>query len=819
MRQLVLGFALALAAGAPLHAQGPARPGQPPALPGEIRGTIVDADSKQRIASATVEVWAAADTTLVAGAIARQDGSFRIEGLRFGGYRLRVTMLGYAAANTETLTLAAGAPVANVGAIELSPQAIELEGVEATAERQVTIAPDRNSYAAKEVAPAATSASEVLENVPSVNVDADGKVSLRGNENVVVQINGRPTPIRGAQLAGYLKQLPANTIERVEVIPNPSAKHDPEGMAGIVNIVMKQGVDLGTSGGLTLAASTADRYSIGANVGHQAGPLALFGNYGFYSDEREFLGINDRTRLAPEGSPLSYTEQDMSGTNANSGHNLSLNADYTLNKRDVVYTTMQLNRRSSDEGTLSIYENLSGEREPVSSYDRLRNADSRNWLVDGSLAFKRTMTPQKHELSAEVRFNRQDDTDFTELWRVADGSGRIDVETNDTDGLTHQATAQVDYTRMLGDAVKLETGYKGNTRWLDRDFEVMTDPEGTENWQRSDLSNALEFDETVNAIYGVASRTTGKFDLQAGLRAEHASREFALRDSAASFPHSYNSLFPSGLVNYKADDKTQLKLSYSRRIRRPGREELNPFPVFFDLQNVFIGNPRLNPEYTDALELSYQRSMRLGTLQISPFYRRTNDVIRIDINTADSISGREVTSVSFVNLDHSSSWGADMNGQLRFGGLGNALAAFNVFKMVTDGGSQSALGTDAVTWSARFNATVNVREKTALLLNYFYRAPMKIEGGRFDSFSNANISVRQTLWDDKATLVVRLADPFKQIGFKVRAADDNLIQLTEREFNSRAVFVSLQYRYGQAPRLRQRREDDQPQSSNPFGGQ
>lgn len=816
---LVLAF---LAAAGPVRAQNSPRPapapGQMPvAAPGEIRGTVVDAENNAPIASASVAVWSKADAALVAGAIVHQDGSFRIEGLRPGVYYLKLTMIGYANQTTPDLTITPASPRASLGTLRLTRAAVEVAGIEATAERQLIIAPDRNSYRAKDVAPAAATASDVLDNVPAVSVDADGKVSLRGNENVVIQVNGRPTPIRGSQLAGYLRQMPANTIERIEVIPNPSAKQDPEGMAGIINIVMKQGVDLGTSGALTVLGATNDRYFVSGNLGRQSGPVKLFFTYGFNSDERQFTGANDRTRLQA-GTPSSYTFQDLGGQQGNSGHNVSANVDYELNKRDVLSTTLQVNRRNGDDGSLSAYTELDGSQVPTAQYNRLRRTDTDNWLADAALMFKRTITPQRHELSVEARFNHQDDADFTEHWRESVGTAfRSEAEINDIDALTKQFTAQVDYTRGLSDKTKLETGYKGNLRMLDRDYVVEKDPFGSGQYEPTDLSNALELDESVNAVYAVLSHSRKKFEYQAGLRAEYATRDFSLSTTGENFPHDYTSLFPSGLINYKANDKTQIKLSYSRRIRRPGAQELNPFPSYFDLQNVFLGNPQLDPEYTDAIELGFQRSGQLGTLQISPFYRRTSDIIRVEINTADTLNGREVTSISFNNLDHSSSWGADLNGQFKLGKALSGLAAVNVFKMVTDGGSESSLQSNAVSWTFRTNGSLIVTPTTTLMANFFYRAPMNFEQGKFSRFTNANFSVRQKLSGDKLSATLRVSDPFKQNTFNVRVGDDNLIQLTDRSFNARGLHLMMQYNFGQAPRLRQRRQEEQPQSASPFG--
>ncbi|MFL5529771.1 MAG: outer membrane beta-barrel family protein, partial [Gemmatimonadaceae bacterium] len=294
-----------------------------------------------------------------------------------------------------------------------------------------------------------------------------------------------------------------------------------------------------------------------------------------------------------------------------------------------------------------------------------------------------------------------------------------------------------------------------------------------------------------------------------GLRAEWANRNFELAN-AAGYPYKYHSLFPSGVIMYKPSEQSQIKASYSRRIRRPGTQELNPFPVFFDQQNVFIGNPQLNPEYTDALELGLSKSGQLGSVQLSPFYRRTKDVIRVDINTADTVDNREVTSVSFQNLDKATSWGTDLNGNLRLGPKFNGFAGFNLFKMVTDGGSQSALSSNAVTWSYRINATTQVSPTVVLQANYFYRAPVKIEKGRFSAMQFTNLTLRKKLDGDNMSVAVRFQDPFNTTKFRIVAGDDNLQQITARRFGVRATYVTFQWNYGKPPKIRQPQQDAAP---------
>ena len=805
---------LLLAAGSlPAQGPGPGGPGgPPPAGSGEVKGTIVDQKSSAPVARASVTVRNKATSALVTGAIAGPNGAFRVQGLRPGAYTLRITFLGFAP-KMQDVAIAPAAPIVDVGTVQLTRVAVALGQVEVVEKQDaVTIEPDRNTYRAKDVAPAATNASQVLEATPSVTVDADGKVSLRGNENVAIQINGRPAPISGQQLGAYLKSLPAGILDRVEVVPNPSAKYDPEGMAGIINIVLKQNVDLGISAGLTVGAATKDKYNASGNLGYQVGKLTTFSNLGIFSDKRNVIGINDRLRYDAAKALFAVTEQDIDGNNGFKGENFSTNVDYKLNARDVLSNAISFNHRRATDDSRSDYLELNGSRTPTDRYLRPRDNASKGINFDYTTALKRTFEPRKHELNGELRFNRSHDEDATEIWRQALSSSgepsgsQIQRQTDDVDAVTKQLTAQLDYTRPLG-KTKLETGYKGTGRWLDRDYVVMKDSLGDGQWLRSSLSNAFTFNEQVQAGYAVLSRPVGKLEAQAGLRAEYANRDFKL--AAQSYPYDYVSFFPSGILNYNLTPSTQAKVSYSRRIRRPGTQELNPFPSFFDVQNVFIGNPALNPEYTDAYELGFTKSGKFGNLQLSPFYRHTTNVIRFIINTDDVVDGRSVTTISFKNLAVANSWGADVNGSLRLGKRFTGFAGGNVFKIVTEGGSTTSIaGTDAVTWMLRFNGTYDVTPTVSLQGFTLYRAPMKVEGGRMSAQKFTNFTVRKKLDGDKASVSLRVSDPFNTGKFRVEAGTSTLTQITERNFGNRAAYLTFQWNYGQQPRVRQPRPED-----------
>ena len=825
---LAAGVALALAGPAAAQHGQPAQPqGARPAgaMPGPgaaqqqggtVRGTVLNPEG-QPVNGGQVAVWSAADSTLVAGAVTRPDGSFRVDGLRPGRYYLKVSSLGFATATTAVVAVTPQAPQADVGTVRMAQGVLQLEGVTVTAEAApASFAPDRNTYSTRDM-PATTggNATDVLRNVPAVEVDQDGKVSLRGNQNVAVQINGRPSPMTGDQLGNFLQQLPANVVDRVEVIPNPSARYEPEGMAGIINIVLKQNTDLGLSGGFIGGVGTGGRYNASGNLGWQSGPLTLYGSYGFRHDERESTGINYLERYATAGgAPVSVLDQDILGRFNMMSHMFNGTADLKLGARDVLSGTAMLSRGEFENASTTEYLMLDGSSTLTDRLLGLNRLGVDDLTMDGSLSFKRTLTPQQHEFSAELRANRsrhEPGNSLSEQVLTLGGLPANDTprrESLDTESATTTFTLQADYTRPLAERTKLETGYKGTLRGLDNALDVQAFDYDLDAWVRNEArSNAFEYDERVHAGYAVLNQGVGKVDLQGGLRAEHTSREFYLADTDETYPKDYWSLFPSALAAYSPDDRTQLRLSYSRRIQRPDTRLLNPLGFSEDQRNRFQGNPELEPEYTHALELGVQRSLSAGSLQLTPFFRRTENAIR----RIREVRG-DTTITSFQNLDTSDSYGADVNASLRLGRV-SGFASFSAFRTVTDaGGLGDSYSSDGFGWSTRVSGNLQLTPKLDAQMFLMYRAPMDVEQGRMGSFIMSTLSLRQKVMNDKGAITLRIMDPLNRMGFSSTTNDPLYYQLNERQFNGRAAFLTFSYNFGQQPRLRNRPQTEAPEA-------
>ncbi|HET9983354.1 MAG TPA: TonB dependent receptor [Longimicrobiales bacterium] len=770
---------------------------------GEVVGSVVDGSSLRPLPSASVAVYAERDSALAGGTLTGPGGRFRVPGLAPGRYSVTITYLGYRQRTLSPVVIAASEPRTDLGAVALSTQAVALEGISVTAERSaVAMRVDRTVYEADKLpSSSGGNISDALQNVPAVEVDADGNVSLHGNQNVTIQINGRSTPLSGEALADFLRQLPASVVQRIEVVPNPSAKHDPEGTGGILNLVLKKDADLGFSGGIDVGAATRGRYNASARFGYQRGPLNLSGNYGVHGDRRENDGSSWRENLFDD--PITYLGQQTSGARDSNGHVLHLNADYHLGERDVV-SASAMGRISGAVRRSAVHDRLlDAAQELTGRFEQDNRTEADRLGTDLALSYEHTFTPEKHALSAEVRYEYDRDSDDRRLLRRSltaagePGADPEELEVNGTDDHSLETTLRLDYTRALGGAWKLEAGYKGRLLDLDSDYDVESFEGGVP--VPDARGNAFRYDRGVHAVYATLGRQLGAIGLQAGLRLEDASTTFDLRTTGESYRDDYAELYPSASALWKASDSRQLRLSYSKRVHRPGAWALNPFPATDDPLNREAGNPFLRPEYTHACQLELQQYLSFGSLQLSPFYRRTTDVIR-SVTTLEPATG--ISTRTPQNLATSTAYGADVTASFRLDDALRGFASGSAYRRRTDGENIGAgLSSDAVTWSLRGSVNWTVRPGTELSWFSMYRAPRKVEQGRIAAFSMSSFSVRQQLWNDRTSLTLRVSDPFDTMRWESRVATDDYLQVSERDLDARALFVSFRWSFGQKPEL------------------
>jgi ferric enterobactin receptor len=820
-RWLTAAFWLLLCAGA-LNAQQP--PGAPPPRSlsgaGEIRGRLVETGTGRAVTGGSVTVRRSTDTSFAGGALPRSDGSFRVDGLTPGQYTVRIRALGFAPLVRADVTITAASPVVNLGALALSPVATQLEGQVVTAERaEVTLAPDRNSYSTKNMTVASGgTAIDVLRNIPSVEVDGTNNVSLRGNANVVIQINGRSSPLKGEQLGQFLAQLPASTVTRVEVSTNPSAKNDPEGTAGIINIILNQQTELGLSGGLTAGTGTTGMLNLSGNVGRQFGPLTLFLSGSIYRDRREQSGFSDRTNLTI--ATPAFVESRFEGSGRPRFGHATLRSEYRFSERDALsFDAMLSGGRFARESNL-VYEDLDAQREVIGRFDQVSEVTSRSVSQDYAATFRRMRDPSTTILSAELRYNTNGWSNRNErLSTVSDADpatpptvlpAQLDATRTDMPSWNLQA----DHTLTLGRRTKLESGFKGTLRTNENDFRPSVLDRATGEYVLdADRANAFEYRERIGAAYAVLSQLIGKVQTQAGLRLEDASTRFTTA-SGERHDARYASVFPSAIVSYNFTQMRQVKLSYSRRVTRPNPFQLNPVPFREDARREFRGNPRLRPEYTDAIELGLQETRPWGSVQLNPYLRRTANAVR----WIQLVDENGVTVSTFDNVASNQTIGADLNVTYRRGRL-TLFGGGGAWRYRSDAANLAGdLSTRATAWSTRANVTYAFSKRTDGQLFANYRAPYATEGGKQSAFAMVNLAFRHKLWGDQGNLSLRISDPFNMMSFGFRLADGRVIELSERRFGQRGIFVTVSRNFGKPLRLRPRPQEPEPQQTVPQAG-
>lgn len=783
----------------------------PAAGPGRIEGAVADS-ARQALANVAVEIRSAADSALVTGALTDTNGRFRVEGLRLGRYLLRVSFVGYLSRTSEEIELTAPSPARDLGVITLSVGAIQLDAVVAEAERAaVVIEADRTTYNTSGMPVASTgSATDVLRAVPELEVDVNNNVKLRGNRDVAIHLNGRPAPLRGEQLANFLEQLPGNRIARVEVMPNPSAKHDPEGMGGIVNIVLKENLDLGLSGSLSANASTRNRQYVNGRINYQRGRITLFTGAGVQTYRSVSTNYDHRENLIAD--PVSIIEQNGSTDNRSLGWNLDWTAELKAGERATVWSNAWMYSSGNDASGTTGYDIREGS-DVRERYDRDNDSEFMWGSYNFGLGFKQVFEPQKQELTIDGRYTigvNDSESRHTRLFHILAGSPAdqpLELTLNDIDAGNGNLSVQADYFRPLGSA-RLDVGYRAWRRSQDNDnlLRIFSAPEDTE--PGTITHSGYEYEELFHSLYATYGRTLGRFSVQGGLRAELTATTFESLVIDDGFDRDYVSLFPSFNLSWAPKPGRTIRALYSRRISRPPPFYLDPAVPATDPLNVYAGNPDLRPNYTQSFTLDLSWSGAYGSLRVAPYYRVTADVWE-RIRTVDSAG---VATSRWENAASSKAYGSNFTISFNPSGRITGSTSFNVYRDVRDGTNiSSAYRRAAYLWSMGGNLGAKITETLTAQTYANYFPQQSILQGRASGYTFTSLSLRQQLWGTKGSVSISINDPLNLQRFDSSSRDATYIQHSRSSMNSRMVTVGLTYNFGKPPQQQSRRSGPEDQ--------
>jgi hypothetical protein len=786
----VLVFALAALAGGAQQALE-AQTGE-----GAVTGSVVSAEGRAPLPGATLSLRTVEDSTEVRSGLTDARGGFRIGLVDPGAYHLVVTYLGYGERWTEAFDVHPGL-VRDVGTLELTFEAIELEPISVTAERSaVSFEPDRTSYLLDAMVMAEGGAVvDALRGLPEVEVDIDGNVRLR-DASPAIYVDGRPAPMSGQSLTLFLEQFPADHIERIEIIDNPSARFGAEGSGGIINIVLKEGVELGLSGSVFLNGGTRGQWGSGARGTMQKDRWTFTGGLSTRWSENERSGWDLRENLLSD--PTTFLRQDTWSSGSGLSGSVDLQARFQATERARVWARTNLGRAGSDREGLTTTTHMDALQDPTLRYDRSVLSDGRNRSVSLRSGFEFVWEPRRHSFEIEVEHDRGRDRERARE-EIAEAAFEPDLDEElilpaeltleREQEVEHETGIDVVYQRPLGENGRLQTGWSLSTERSDSDHRLELF-EGGAGASIEDRGVVLR--EVTHAGFAQAGRSFGGLGFQAGLRAEEVRLDFEV-PSGEVVERRYFDLFPSLSLSYSRDRSKRVRLSYSRRIGRPSVGVLDPTNRSTDPLNRTVGNPDLEPRYTHSVSLNASWSGSLGTLSLGPYWRRAvNGWERIIEVDEQGVSTR-----TWDNLASQTSYGASATLSLRRrGGWGGRVSVTGAQSTRDASNLADRFSGSSFRWSARSSIDGTVWGGLRTQGSFTYSPAVDLPQGRTLARRTADFSLRYRFLDERASLGVNLRDPFLLRRDRTEIRDQTVVLSGSARESTRSLQATLSYALG-----------------------
>lgn len=758
-----------------------------------LAGTVKDSTTGQPLEFAQAALMKA-DSSLVTGSITDASGNFQLASSETGKLFIRLSYVGYENA-WQPIFLNEG--MNQLGTLSLTPSSSQLQGVEISAGALVARTDGEKRIFNVEnmtVAEGGT-ALQVLETLPSVQVDNEGNLSLRGSGNILILVDGKPTNLSGEDASIILQQYPASLIKEVELITNPSARYDAEGVGGIINIVLKQKRAPGINGQVNASVGTGNKYTGGVILNYRKNKLNLNTSYSWQSREswRSSEGFREMLNTP---TPLILNQNDRN-ENRQVSHLIRTGLDYQISQASSARVFANFNIRNSDSEGISNSLIFSSLNQPDSILVRESNGtDERSNLEFGVSYNWQSENGSKLSTLASWTFDQRNDFDeISQLFYFStlDETPRRDMsQIYERPFANQQGVFQLDFERKLSETRRYEVGFKSNIRMDEREQTFQVFDAFTNQFVADDfISNEFSYHEQIHAAYAIFRDKFGKFSYQAGLRGELTLTESYQPKIDSTYNYDYFRLFPSIFLGYDLGSNQNIQFSYSRRIRRPWSGSLVPFMVVQDQYNYRSGNPYLKPEFTDNLELNYNKSWTTFTLNAGIFHRyTTNGLSRLVVPFGDA------TLVSWENADTRNSTGVELVNNFNFSRNLNARLTGNVFRSsVTAQSNGSTFSNDRVSWSLNMMGNYNIPKYFSTQVIAFYQGPIVVPQGEILPIFALNLGFRRNVMNNQGTISLNVNDVFNTRRFALKTENDTFYLEREFNFDSRVVTVAFTYRF------------------------
>jgi outer membrane receptor protein involved in Fe transport len=760
--------------------------------PGTVSGRIVDSQTDAPVEYANIILRDTLSKQMVRGVVSDSTGSFRITDVPFGTYFVEYTFIGYKKQVSKAVTVERKSSRIDVGELRLASAAITMDEVTITGERNMMINKiDRKVFnVQKDISAQTGTVTDILQTIPSVSVDMDGNISLRGSGTVTILINGRPSVMTGM---ANLDQMPASMVERIEIITNPSAKYQPDGTAGIINIVLKKQRKAGFNGVLGANAGNRERFNTNIQLNYNTGNVNLFGSYGFRHDNRLRSGELSSQSIDTATNESVYLDQNTSGKAIPSSQLGRLGMDWAITGKDAAGISGTYNYRQvkRDDEAWSQYQN--NEQVPSEEFTRTMNGIEAQESAGLAAFYEHTFNrEQEHLFRADFEYQgdvETEDGNYTTVYKFpVYPNGMDQTHGNNAE---RQITLSLDYSRPLWKNAALETGYQGEVQLSDQDTKVLHwEPDG---WVTDTTAgNSFSGSQAIHALYTTLSYTWKKFSVMGGLRAEETLLNLDFKTADTTSDDSYFAIYPT-LHMSLALGENEVQLNYSRRINRPDVEDLNPAPEYRDPRNIFVGNPNLKPEDIHSFEAGY--ALHKDNLGLVPtlFYRyKVNGFTMVTSNLNDTVL---VTTMENLNKDQSA--GLDLSGSWSIAKIANLnFSASGFYSQIDASDIGYSSNKNTFSWNAKLYASVSITKTTLFQVNGQYRSKALTAQGMREPSWVLNLGLRQDLWKKKVSIIYTVSDIFGSQVFRNTVDTPELVQRSMRKRDGRVMYLGFVYNFG-----------------------
>lgn len=766
----------------------------------QLRGNILEAVTKDPVPFAGIRLFSEKDSSLVAGALSEENGKFELEATA-GRYYLLVNAVGFDSFIRPNIELSTQQQLVLLEELLLT-NTNTLEEVVIRAEKSsMELSLDKRIFnVGKDLANAGGSAAEILNNIPSVTVDQDGNVKLRGNDNVRILVDGKPSGFVSFKGGSGLQQLQGSMIEKVEIVTNPSARYEAEGATGVINIVLKKENREGVNGSFELITGYPSNYGAAANVNYRRKKVNFFLNYGLSFRNQPGRGALYQELYQQDTTYL--LDQQSKSWSRGWSNNVKGGLDIFLNSQNTLTASYLLRRTDFNRLNDIVYKDfIFSQDQPLFVTTRSQDEVEQEPNSEYALTWKKTYAREGHSLTADLRFldywERSDQT-FTQNSTFPDGSSNAEnslVQQSLNDEFEKQYLFQLDYVRPISKEGKVELGVRTSFRDMINDFGVQQQLSSGAWRQLDSLTNYFIYDENILAAYAIYGNKWNQFSMQLGTRWEYTDVLTELRETKEQNPRDYANFFPSLHLSYELPANNALQISYSRRVRRPRYNELSPFVTFSDNRNFWSGNPDLDPEFTDVVDFGHIKYFDRGSFTSSLYYRFTTG----KTERIRSVDERGYSRTRPENLKDEHAVGLEFTGQFTPVSWWKTDLNLNAFHSVIDGSNiNAAYVSRTFTWTARHTSRFTLPKDVDIQARVNYEAPQNTPQGRRRALYFLDLGVNKDILNGNGTLALNVSDLLNSRRWRNITRGDNFYAEGFYQWRLRQTNLTFTYRLNQA---------------------